>query len=42
MNKSVGRRVLVRTAELNQPARVQKDLEMLSLFNSKSQKLKTF
>ena len=42
MNQSVWRGVGARTAELNQPARVQKELERVSLFSSKSQKLKTF
>jgi hypothetical protein len=29
-------------AKLNQPARVQKELERVSLFSSKSQRLETF
>jgi hypothetical protein len=42
LSQSAGRSVSVRAAELNQPARVQKELERLSLFSSKSQRLKTF
>ena len=36
LNQSAWRVVWARTAELNQPARVQKDLERVSLFSSKS------
>ena len=33
---------LSRTAELHQPTRVKKELEKVRLFNSKSQRLKTY
>lgn len=38
---SVGRR-LSQNTELNQPAKAQKELETVSLFSSKSQRLKAF
>ena len=42
LNQSAGRRVWVRTAELNQSVRAQKELESVSLLSSESQRLKTF
>jgi hypothetical protein len=42
LNQSAWRRVWVRTAELNQSVRAQKELESVSLLSSESQRLKTF
>lgn len=41
LDQSVWRGVRARAAELNQPARIQKELEDVSLFSRKSQRLKT-
>lgn len=41
LNQSAWRGVWTRTAELNQPTRVQKELERVSLFSIKSRRLKT-
>ena len=41
LNQSAWRGVGASTAELNEPARVQKELGRVSLFNSKSQRQKT-
>ena len=40
LNQSTWSGVCTRIAELNQPARVQKKLERVTLFSSKSQRLK--
>ena len=42
LNQSVWREVKARIAGLNQPDRDQKELERVSLFSSKSQRLETF
>ena len=42
LNQSAWRGVGARTAELNQPARDEKEKERVSLFGSKSQRPKTF
>lgn len=42
LNHSAWRGVSARAAQLNLPARDQKELESVSIFSSKSQRLKTF
>jgi hypothetical protein len=42
LNQLAWRGVWARTVELNHSARIQKELERVSLFRSKSQRLKTF
>jgi hypothetical protein len=42
LNQTAREGIWARRAELNQPARVQKEKERVRLFSSKSQRLKTF